>query len=284
MSGSIDLSNVTALAPLADVARDVVRAAERADAEIFVVGAIARDLWLKFVHGFDTLRATEDFDFAVQCGDWNDFSVASSALLDSGFVRPDAKIQHRFRHPSGALIDIVPFGGLERADRKIAWPPNEDEEMNLVGFREALDSTVQFVLPGGSAVPVVSLAALAGLKVIAWDDRWVRSPGKDARDLLVILCNYADAGNYERMFEVIPGLAERADFDLECAGAELLGHDLARISRGRFREMLLQILEREASATGDLRLAAEMDRRDVERARELLAALRTGLPATRDAD
>lgn len=284
MSGSIDLSNVTALAPLADVARDVVRAAERADAEIFVVGAIARDLWLKFVHGIDTLRATEDLDFAVQCADWNAFSAVSSALLDAGFLRPDARIQHRFRHPNGTLIDIVPFGGLERADRTVAWPSHEDVEMNLVGFREALDSTARFVLPGGAAVPVVSLAALAGLKVIAWEDRRTRAPGKDARDLFVILRNYADAGNNERMFEVIPGLAERADFDFERAGAELLGHDLARLSRGRFHELLLQILGREESTTGDLRLAAEMNRQDVERARQLLAALRTGLLAMRDSD
>ena len=61
----IDLSSVTALAPLSDVVRDVVQAGDRAEAEIFIAGAFGRDLWLRFAYEVAIVRATEDIDFAV---------------------------------------------------------------------------------------------------------------------------------------------------------------------------------------------------------------------------
>jgi predicted nucleotidyltransferase len=278
----MDLSDVTALKPLAEVVRDALRAAEQAQVEIFLAGAIARDLWLEFGHGFPTRRATGDLDFAVQCEGWEQFGRMAEGLLAAGFQRRDADARHRFRHSNGAPIDIVPFGGIERPDHTIAWPPDHSHVMSLIGFREALDSTVTFVLPGQVTVPVVSLPALAALKLVAWRERRALAPRKDAHDLELILRNYADAGNRDRLFDEIPGLHERASPDLELWGAELLGRDLATISSELLHETLVRILEAESDSASDLRLAAEMIRQDVERARQFLVALLSGLLATRD--
>jgi predicted nucleotidyltransferase len=132
----MDLSDVTALAPLAEVVRDVLRVAERAKVEIFIAGAIARDLWLEFGYGISTRRATADLDFAVQCESWEHFGRLAEQLLAAGFQRPAGEGQHRLRHPNGTLVDIVPFGEIERADHTIAWPPDQSHVMSLVGFRE----------------------------------------------------------------------------------------------------------------------------------------------------
>lgn len=277
MSGSIDLSSVTALAPLADVVRDVVRAAQRAEAKIFVAGAFGRDLWLQFAYGIGTGRATADLDFAALCESWEKFDRIAEALRASDFRSPEPKTPHRFIHTGGTPIDIVPFGGVERSDRTIAWPPDESHQMSLIGFQETLDSAVTFLLPGGVTVPVATLASLAALKLMAWQERHILWPGKDARDLLTILRNYADAGNQGRMFDEIPGLEEREDFDHELAGAELLGRDLARGVPSELRAMLTRILEQESSSRGEFRLAGEMHGGDPERARELLAACLSGL-------
>lgn len=278
----MDLSDVTALRPLAEVVRDVLRVAERAEVEIFVAGAIARDLWLEFGHGLPTRRATGDLDLAVQCEGWEQFGRIAEGLLAAGFERPAAQAQHRFRHSNGTLIDIVPFGGIERPDRTIAWPPDETQVMSLVGFREALGSTVTFVLPGQVKVPVVSLPALTALKLVAWKERGTLVPQKDAHDLELIARNYADAGSRDRLFEEIPGLHERASPDLELWGAELLGRDLATSSSELLRESLVRILEAESDPASDLRLAVDMNRQDAERARQFLAALLRGLMAVRD--
>ena len=275
----MDLSSVTALEPLADVVRDVVRAAACAEAEIFVAGAFGRDLWLRFTYGLETGRSTADLDFAAHCASWEAFDRLAVALREAGFRSPDARRLHRFVHPNETPIDIVPFGGLERPDRRIAWPPDGSHEMSLVGFRETLRATVPFFLPGGISVPVATLAALAALKMIAWRERGVLEPGKDARDLHVILRNYAEAGNQERLFAEIPGLVERPDFDLEIAGAELLGRDLTRAFPIELRSTLTHILAQEANVQGDLRLAGDMSRGGAERARKLLEACLAGLQA-----
>jgi predicted nucleotidyltransferase len=151
-------------------------------------------------------------------------------------------------------------------------------------FRDALNSTVTFVLPEQVAVPVVSLPALAALKLVAWRERGVLAPRKDAQDLELVLRSYADAGNQERLFDEIPGLHERASPDFELWGAELLGRALATISGELLRETLLEVLQAESDPAGDLRLAAAMNRQDVERSRELLASLFIGLVATADPD
>lgn len=273
----IDLSSVTALAPLADVARDVLRSSTLVGAEIFVAGAVARDLWLQFKFEIPTGRRTEDLDFAVQCDGWEAFHTLSLTLVRSGFLRPEPARPHRFVHANGTPIDLVPFGGLERPDRTIAWPPDGGHVMSLVGFREARDSAVPFLLPGGVLVPVASLASLAVLKLVAWQERRFLAPGKDAHDLHVLLKNYSEAGNKERMFDEIPGLESRRDFDFELAGAELLGRHIARSVAAELREKLIRLLEEEADPAGDLRLAGEMVRPDPERARRLLEACLAGL-------
>ncbi len=278
----MDLSGVTELAPLTEVVRQVVRATERAEARIFVAGAFARDLWLWHVHRIRTGRATEDMDFAVQCESWDHFERISESLLSAGFHRPDERVRHRFRHRHGTLVDLVPFGGIERADRTILWPPEEERQMNLLGFREVLDAAVPFSLPGGISVPVVSLPCLAALKLVAWQDRRDIAPGKDAADLTAILRNYGEAGNLERMFAEIPRLEEREDFAIDRAGAELLGVDLVKAVNREFVAALKSFLEGECDPNGELRLARDMSRGDEEEARMLLDAFRQGLASRAD--
>lgn len=280
MSGSIDLSSSTELEPLAEVVRDVLSAAALVEAEVFVAGAVARDLWLQFAFGISTGRRTEDLDFAMQCPSWEVFHSLSVKLVASGFQIPEPLRPHRFLHANGTSIDLVPFGGLERADRTIAWPPDGSRVMSLVGFREARDSAVLFHLPGGISVPVASLRSLAVLKLVAWQERRYLAPGKDAHDLHLLLRNYSDAGNRERIFDEIPGLENRRDFDFELAGAELLGRHIARAVPTELLVQLICLLEEESDSGGDLRLASDMACGSAEDARRLLAACLAGLRAT----
>ncbi len=281
MNGLIDLSNVTALAPLSEVVRDVLQASELAEAEIFIAGAFGRDLWLRFAYEVAIVRATEDIDFAVECESWETFERVAATLVAAGFLAPEPRRPHRFIHSGTTPIDLVPFGGIERAGNTIAWPPDGSHVMNLLGFAEAFRSAVTFRLPGDVEVPVASLAALAMLKLIAWGDRRLLEPGKDARDLHLILRTYFEAGNHERAFVDISDLAGRDDFDIERAGAELLGRDLGQLISEELRAELIRTLEVESSPQGDLRLATDMHRNDAESARKLLAACLAGLNATR---
>jgi predicted nucleotidyltransferase len=77
-------------------------------------------------------------------------------------------------------------------------------------------------------IAVASLPGIAILKLFAWTDRGQENP-KDAIDLVLLLRNYSDAGNANRIYEEASALAvlESAGYDLELAGAWLLGNDAA---------------------------------------------------------
>ena len=120
--------------------------------EFLVVGAMARDLVL--VHGFDAKieRGTRDVDFAINVSSWEEFDSLKDKLLESGY-RADQKMGHKLHYTCSKElpweIDIVPFGAIEDGRSMIAWPPDQDFEMNMLGFKEAAQSAliVRIVIP-----------------------------------------------------------------------------------------------------------------------------------------
>jgi predicted nucleotidyltransferase len=51
----------------------------------------------------------------------------------------------------------VPFGGIERADRTIAWPPDRQTIYDCFGAREAFDTTMVVLLSRGVQLRVASI-------------------------------------------------------------------------------------------------------------------------------
>jgi predicted nucleotidyltransferase len=116
--------------------------------------------------------------------------------------------------------------------------------MNVAGFEEALASSVVIGIKAGLAVRVASAAGLALLKLGAWADRG-RESNKDAADLYRLLTTYADAGNTDRIYDRELDLLEAVDFDMQLAGAELLGRDVAAICDAHMLSQVQSILEPE---------------------------------------
>lgn len=148
--------------------------------------------------------------------------------------------------------------------------------MSVFGFREVAAQTVEVRFPETVTSRVVTLPALAVLKMEAWADRHVREPRKDARDLRLIIRTYPDANrDDDRLYNENPYLIGSPP-DLELAGAWLLGKDMAQLLDLRGRERLAQLISEEADREGQLRLAGEMMRDSEERALDLLEALEHG--------
>ncbi len=251
----MDLSRHTSLAGLAEAIKAVEEAASHVGSELYVTGGMARVLWLEFGYGIDTGRTTEDVDFAVECADWPTFEDLAQELELRKLVR-DERVQHRFRHPNGTEIDVLPFGGVENTNRTLAWPPDGNPVMNLVGFAEVADSTARFELPNNISVRVVTPAALAVLKLLAWEDRRGGPAGdKDAQDLIVIGEHYLEVREPPLSTGSEAELLERNRFENRFASAELLGSDMARFDSVEVRQSVVKILKREADPEGPLALA-----------------------------
>jgi predicted nucleotidyltransferase len=258
---SLDLSAKPDLVWLARLVADVRIAAP--ETEFLLAGAQARDLLLTYAHGIDTGRATKDVDLAFMVDDWKNFFLLRKRLIGSGrFIEDTESLQKLKHHGIGASnVDVIPFAGVEDAQRHIAWPPDGGVVMNVNGFREAHDVAIAVDLPEAMSVDVPPLYALMLLKLAAWADRRVIPPlGKDAHDIRLLLKHYLEAGNQERLYTVAAHLLDRTDFDFEAAGAWLLGHDARvmlneSVTAASSVPFYLALVQREATAaTGSLLL------------------------------
>lgn len=274
---SLDFSKKTELRWLSEPVRLVGEAA--GDLPYFIAGATARDLVLQYGYGIDTARKTHDVDIAFMVETWRAFEALRADLLATGRFTAAQDNAHRLNFVSGAVIDLVPFGPIERADRTIAWPADGADVMSVFGFKEALSATILVMLPDRATVPVVTLPALAILKLAAWMDRRYTQPGKDAYDLWVIMRNYLDAGNNDRLHTDGARLLKRDNFDYEAAGAWLLGHDMARLLTGDPKTKVSALLARESDPKGPMSLIGDMPV-DPDKAMAMLSAVSSGFNAS----
>jgi predicted nucleotidyltransferase len=192
-----------------------------------VVGATARDLLLFHIFGIPASRATRDVDFAFAVEGWDKFHRILSALLATKEFVP-SKVEHRlYFKESDIPIDLIPFGGVAEDDT-IKSPPAMDTVMTVAGFEDAIAESIRIQVSLTLTVPVVSLAALAILKIFAWQDR--KTIDKDALDLYRILSTYANTGNEDRLYDPDSLHMEKFSYDPEFAGAALAGEDSRMLS------------------------------------------------------
>lgn len=252
----MDFSEEPELAYLAELVAAVQRVAH--DVPFFLAGATARDLLFRYAYGIDAGRETRDIDLALAVENWGQFHSLRAQLLEDGRFKAIGNVLHKLSFDGWLEVDVVPFGAIERPDRTIAWPPDGAFVMKVFGFREVFDSTLHVQLPAGEEMRIVSVPALAILKLAAWTERRLISPMKDAHDLAVILRNYLDAGNHDRLYAEAAHLLEAPGFDFELAGAWLLGHDMARILPPDARRDIATILNQESDPNGPTRLVGDM--------------------------
>jgi predicted nucleotidyltransferase len=254
---SLDLSTLPELAFMGQLASEILAQADALHIPIFMAGAMARDLILTSGYGINTGRATTDVDWAMLVESWEQFEALKAALIATGRFFAQRKT-HQIRYGQTLLIDLMPFGGIENEQGLITWPPGNHTVMNVLGFRDAYQNTLTARLPGTVDIQVVSLPALALLKILAWDDRHLIFPTKDAHDFALIARHYINAGNQDRLYSDFSDWLNAPDFDYELASARMLGIDMGMAFRGPARTAACNILKRETDVQGPLAFIAAM--------------------------
>ncbi len=226
---------------------EIHKASEGLGYPVFLVGAMARIILLESVFGLNAGRATTDVDFAFALDTWEQFAEIKNYLIANSHCVEDAKIAHRLYMKLPALkksykVDLIPFGGIEIKQNTIAWPPDRIFIMNVAGYSDALGASILVEVSQGLIINVASLPGIAILKIFAWSDRGQEDP-KDAIDLASLLRSYHEAGNMDRIYEDAIQALEAVGFDIELAGAWLLGSDAAAMASqntgAKLRELLL---------------------------------------------
>lgn len=261
---SIDLSgkiSETAVSILIEVEKIAVKL----DLSFFIVGATARDII--FEHQFDIKpsRATIDIDIGVIVSGWDQFDLLKDELLSLREFSP-SKQKQRLLYEDNFPLDIIPFGTIATEDGSISWPPDHENRMSIVGFLECYQHAISVKLSSSPelVVKVVSLAGLALLKLISWDDNPARR-NKDAPDLFLIIRHYLDAGNLDRLFNEGIDIVEEDEYDYDLASARLLGRDIGIISTPVTKTKLIDILKRKANSKQGHKIAMDILQSDNSR-------------------
>lgn len=214
------------------VMQEIHKASKALGFPVFLVGAMARIILLENIFGLKPGRATTDVDFAFALDDWGQFRALKTMLLSNANFEESRQEAHRLmlRLPDSEhkyTVDLIPFGGIETSPNTIAWPPDMAVMMNVAGYSDALAAAVEVEVCPGVNMAIASLPGIAILKLFAWADRGQENP-KDAIDLVLLLRGYHEADNENRIYEEETALKalETAGYDIELAGAWLLGNDV----------------------------------------------------------
>lgn len=264
-----------------ELLRAVDQVASQQAVPFLLVGAFARELVLTHGYGINTHRATVDVDLGVEVSSWAQYEELRRGLLELGSFRENRQIQ-RLRFRNSLPVDLIPFGEIAQSDHTIFWPPEYAIRLDVTGFEDALRCChiVRISNDPCLEICVTSLVGLAILKLSAWNDREV-GRDRDAIDLLIILRNYLDAGNSERLWDEHPDIADQDDFDYELAGARLLGRDISAVASTRTARILMNVLTKQTGARSTSALILGMQKarpaRSFEDVSRLLRSLLQGL-------
>jgi predicted nucleotidyltransferase len=263
-----------------EAVRKINAVAAKHETSYFLAGATAREVILRHVFGRPAGRRTLDIDFGIAVRDWEHFQTLKSALVEQAGFTVHARAHQRLIYPTTpvVIVDLIPFGGVEREDRTIAWPPEEDFVMRVAGFSDGMESSVPVRLADDLVVRVVSLPALLVLKLFAWLDR--KQEKRDAPDIYTLLKDYGDAGNEDRLYGEALSILESEGYDVEIAGARLLGGDAAAVisadTRRRVRDILESDREMEELTNQIIVVSARNDPEHAGRCELLVSKLRQG--------
>ena len=256
----------------------VAKVAAELDMAWMVTGAAGRVLLLEGVYGLPQGRATRDVDLGIMVASWDRYRALVDRLRRDDRFQPDPKQLQRLRFGDEGLLDLVPFGGIESADRTIRWPPDNDFAMSVIGFREAYADTVSVKL-GGLNVPVISPVGLVLLKLVAWSERHLAQPRKDAADMAYVLRHYSTILTEQALFDDHFDAVEASGFDVDLAASRVLGRKIAMLAAQDARAFVLHLLEEELQHGTDSLLVREIGEQmggDAERAHDLLQSLKAG--------
>ena len=223
------------------IIREIHAAATALGHRAMLVGATARIILIENVCGLSTGRATKDVDFAFAMENWEQFEALRQRLIEQHGFEADPRITHKlYYRPEGAThgfpVDLVPFGPLGGDSEEIRWPPEMKVVMNVAGFADALESAVSVEVDAHLRVAIASLPAIAVLKLFAWLDRHQETE-KDAIDLTALLRLYCEI-DQERAYAVPGDVFEGVGYDIELAGAWLLGNDARKVTLAPTAEKL----------------------------------------------
>jgi predicted nucleotidyltransferase len=276
----IDYKQVRLNPQIADMLDGIEHTLRLFSIDYYLVGAVARDVWMSGIHKKTPRKTTGDIDFAVFINDKGIYEQLKQHLIEnSGFV-PSHDNAFVLIWKDKTQVDLMPFGAIEDENRRVTVPGTGYTTIDVPGFSEIYDENLpQMELAGRHHFKCCTLPGIVLLKLIAWEDRPERRRDDilDISDILYHFFEMYDEEIWENHFDLFDG----DDADLKCIGARVMGREMNKIAKRNIHlyNRICNILELNTEDVQNSRMAEIMVvyfENTVEENRKLLAYLKQG--------
>ena len=258
-SYKIDYEQLRQQPEIAEMLSALERGFEKFGIDFYLVGAVARDVWMHGINKIAPRRTTGDIDFAILINDKGVYEALTAYLVEKESFQSNKENAFVLLWKDKIQLDLLPFGDMEDGDGKVTVRGTGFTSVDLPGFSEVYAQGLpEMELGGLHRFKFCTLPGIVLLKLIAWDDR-PEIRRDDIKDISDILHHFFSMYDNE-IWEHHADLFERADDNLQWIAARVMGREMKKIAMRN--EKLFARIERILNAnTVDLhssRMAAIM--------------------------
>jgi len=206
------------------------RGFEKFGIDFYLVGAVARDVWMSGINKIAPRRTTGDIDFAVLINDKGTYEALKTYLVETEGFHPFKGNAFVLIWKEKTEVDLLPFGAIEDEDGKVTTSGLGLTNISLQGFTEVYEEGLpQLDLEGEHQFKFCTLPGIVLLKMIAWDDRPEkrRDDVKDISDILNHFFNMYD----NEIWDNHSDLFGDEDADLKHIAARVMGREMNKIAK-----------------------------------------------------
>ncbi len=196
--------------------------------DFYLIGAVARNVWMSGINRIAPRRTTADIDFAVLINDKGIYEQLKEYLISQEDFVP-SKDNAFVLIKDGLEVDLLPFGAIEDENARVTIKGTGYTSVDVPGFKEVYNSGLpQLELEDGHTFKFSTLPGIVLLKLLAWDDRpEVRRD--DIKDISDILNHFFDMHD-EEIWSNHHDLFSDENVDLKHIAARVMGREMKKIA------------------------------------------------------
>ena len=205
------------------------RGLDKFDIDFYLVGAVARDIWMTAINDIPPSRITGDIDFAVFINDKEKYIALKTYLIDIEGFSPYKGNSFVLIWQGYIQVDLLPFGEIEGKGANVFVEGSGLTSVSVPGFKEIYDSGLpEAELEEKHHFKFCTLPGIVLLKLMAYEDR-PEIRRDDIKDISKILKHFFEMytneiyDNHNDLFG--PGV------DLDLLAANVMGREMAKIAK-----------------------------------------------------
>jgi predicted nucleotidyltransferase len=248
--------------------------------DFYLVGAVARDVWMNAINKIEPRRTTGDIDFAVFINNIETYDELREHLInDEGFF-PYKGNNFVLIWKGRTQVDLLPFGAIEDENGRVTTNGIGLTNISLQGFAEIYEEGLpELNLEGEHQFKFCTLPGIVLLKMIAFDDR-PEHRRDDIKDISDILNHFFDMYD-EEIWANHSDLFGEEEIDLKELAARVMGREIKKIAKRnpKLHERVTNILEKNTNDIANSRMGiimVEYFKNTIEENVRLLRQVETG--------